>query len=98
MESGWTRWIFEQYEVPFTVVYPQRLDAGDLRKDFDVLVFVSGAIPPVSTGNRQGGPAMGGGPGGGPGGGDNLAGVPEEYRSWTGRVTAETTIPQLMRS
>ncbi|HET9065455.1 MAG TPA: M14 metallopeptidase family protein [Gemmatimonadales bacterium] len=87
MSSGWTRWIFEQYQVPFEVVYPQRLDAGDLRKDYDVLVFVDGAIPPVTSRTRPGG--FGGR------GGDNAASIPEEYRNRTGRVTAETTIPAL---
>ena len=37
--SGWTRWLFEQYEFPFEVVYPKALDAGDLNSRFDVLVF-----------------------------------------------------------
>ncbi|MEO8479414.1 MAG: peptidase, partial [Gemmatimonadota bacterium] len=86
MSSGWTRWIFEQYEVPFTVVYPQRLDAGDLRKDFDVLVFVDGAIPPATSRAR---------PGGFGGGGNNSATLPEEYRNRTGSITADTTIPAL---
>src|SRR5262245_50258690 len=27
MPSGWTRWILEQFEFPFTVIYPQTLDA-----------------------------------------------------------------------
>ncbi|MBO0859672.1 MAG: peptidase, partial [Chloracidobacterium sp.] len=43
--SGWTRWLFEQFEFPYTVVYPQTLDAGDLINKFDVIVFVTGAIP-----------------------------------------------------
>ena len=30
MPSGWTRWLLEQYEFPFQVVYPKALDAGDL--------------------------------------------------------------------
>ena len=45
MPSGWTRWIFEQYEFPFEVVFPQTLDAGNLNSKFDVLVFVDGGIP-----------------------------------------------------
>jgi len=42
--SGWTRWLFEQYEFPFEVVYPPALDAGDLKSKFDVLVLTDGAI------------------------------------------------------
>jgi len=42
--SGWTRWLFEQYEFPFEVVYPPALDAGDLKSRFDVLVLTDGAI------------------------------------------------------
>ena len=45
MPSGWTRWLLEQFEFPFEVVYPQTLDAGNLNAKFDVLVFVDGAIP-----------------------------------------------------
>src|SRR5262249_59623046 len=49
MPSGWIRWMFEQYEFPFEVVYPKALDAGDLNSRFDVLVFVGGAIPPAPS-------------------------------------------------
>jgi len=45
MPSGWTRWIMEQFEIPFDLVFPQALDAGGLRDRYDVLVFVDGAIP-----------------------------------------------------
>ena len=30
MPSGWTRWLLEQFEFPFEVVFPQALDAGNL--------------------------------------------------------------------
>jgi hypothetical protein len=43
MPSGWTRWLFEKYEFPFQIVRPQRLDAGKLEKDFDVIVFPDAA-------------------------------------------------------
>src|SRR5271154_4923918 len=87
MPSGWTRWIFEQYEFPFEVVYPQMLDAGNLKSRFDVLVFPDGAM-------RAGGGGRGGGGGGGRGGADPQN-VPEEYRGWLGRITEEKTIPQI---
>jgi len=54
MPSGWTRWLFEQYEFPFEVVYPATIQAGDLNAKFDVLVFPSrggfgGAAPSVDS-------------------------------------------------
>ena len=61
MTSGWTRWLFEQYEFPFEVVYPPALDAGDLKSKFDVLVLTDGAI---RLGGGEGGRG-GGGAGGG---------------------------------
>ncbi len=46
--SGWTRWVLEQFEFPFETVFAPRLDAGNLRDQFDVLIFVTGAFPPAS--------------------------------------------------
>ena len=92
IESGWTRWILEQFEFPFTRVYAPEIDGGSLNAKYDVLIFVNGAIP--STGSGQ---APGGGGRGGRGGsaGPNPEDVPAEYRSQIGRVTAERTIPQI---
>ena len=80
MDAGWARWILEQFEFPFERVFAQRLDAGDLNKNFDVIVFVSGAIPEVGGQLR---PLP------------EIPDLPEEYRTHVGRVTAERTIPQL---
>jgi len=87
--SGWVRWLMEQYHFPFKVVYPQEFDAGDLKSKYDVIVFVGGAIPQATAGGRRGG----GGGGGGFGFGQQD--VPAQYTAWTGRVTAEKTVPQL---
>ncbi len=84
MPSGWTRWIMEQYQFPFDLIYSKELDATDLRKKYDVIVFVGGAIPAVgrNTGrNLQPKPDE----------------VPAEYRKTLGRITADTTIPQLKK-
>jgi hypothetical protein len=88
MPSGWTRWLFEQFEFPFEVVYPQTLDAGDLKSKFDVLLFTDGAARFGSGGGRGGG---------GAGGQPNADSVPIEFRGWLGRITAEKTIPQLKK-
>ena len=87
MPSGWTRWILEQHEFPFTVVYPPRLDAGNLRQDFDVLVFVDGAIPSAAGGAGAGGGGFGQPPA--------PESIPAEFRTQLGRVTVDRTVPQL---
>ncbi|MGE5418959.1 MAG: M14 family zinc carboxypeptidase, partial [Chloroflexota bacterium] len=38
MDGGWTRYIFDTYRIPFTVVHPQELEKTDLSK-FDVIVL-----------------------------------------------------------
>jgi hypothetical protein len=93
MPSGWTRWILEQYECPFTVVYPPTLDAGDLASQFDVLIFVTGAIPALRAERAGGG--SGGDTGEGFGRMPNPNELPEEFRGWLGNITPNKTIPQL---
>ena len=91
MPSGHNRWLFEQFEFPYTVVYPQTLDQGNLASKFDVIVFQGGAIPAVNP--QQGG----GGFGRGFGREVDPNTLPAEFRGWTGRVTADKTIPQLKK-
>jgi hypothetical protein len=85
-QSGWTRWLLEQFEFPFEVVYPQRLDAGDLIDDFDVLIFESGAVAPEldRAGNVR---AQADQP--------DPQSIPERYRERLGAITSDVTIPQL---
>ena len=86
MASGWARWLLEQYEFPFEVVFPPRLDAGNLRADYDVLVFVGGAIPlqdrPPQDEFQFFAPP-------------SPEEVPEEYRGRLGSVTVAKTVPYL---
>jgi hypothetical protein len=89
MESGWTRWILEQFEFPFERVFAPRLDNGNLNAAYDVLIFPNGGIPAAPGGGR------GGRGGGGRGAGPDASDIPQEYRSQLGRVTAETTLPQI---
>ena len=85
MPSGWTRWLLEQFQFPFEVVYAPTLDAGNLNAKYDVIVFVDGAVP-----ERDGG-------GGGGFGGESptAAAIPAEYRGWLGNVTVAKTVPQI---
>ncbi|HEY2434868.1 MAG TPA: M14 family metallopeptidase [Vicinamibacterales bacterium] len=86
-ESGWTRWILEQFEFPFARVYAPELDGGNLNAKYDVLILPQGAVPAAGGGGR-------GGRGGG-GGAVDAIDIPAEYRSQLGRITAETTVPQI---
>lgn len=100
INSGWIRWMMEQYHFPFKVVYPQEIDGGDLKSKYDVIVFVNGAIPGINGGRRGGGAVTVGGNAGFGGGGGAFAGrgqeeVPAEFKTWTGRITAEKSVPQL---
>jgi hypothetical protein len=81
MPSGWVRFVFEQFEFPYTLVFPQELDAGNLRAKYDIIVFPDGAI-------REGG-------GRGFGRQPQPEQIPEEWRNRLGSITPEKTIPQL---
>jgi hypothetical protein len=85
IESGWTRWILEQFEFPFSRVFAPELDAGNLNAKYDVLIFVNGAIPS----------GQGTGRGGRGGGAVEPVDVPAEYRAQLGRMTIETTLPKI---
>jgi hypothetical protein len=86
MPSGWTRWLLEQKQIPFDVVYAPQLDAGDLRAKYDAIILVDGAIPARD------------GQGGGFGGGDaprSPESVPAEFRAALGNTSVARTVPQL---
>lgn len=88
IDSGWIRWLFEQFEFPYRVVYPPSLDSDDLSQQFDVLVFPGGAMPRPRAQN-QGRFRMFSPP--------NPEEVPAEYRGRLGNVTIDKTIPRLLR-
>ena len=50
MPSGWTRWLLEQFDFDFELVFAPDLDAGNLNDRLDVLVFMSSAIPSAQPG------------------------------------------------
>ena len=88
MPAGWTRWIFDQYEFPYEIVYPKMLDAGDLRAKFDVIVLTDGAYRRAGTGGR----------GGGAGFANRIPDdVPQEYQASLGRISDEKTVPQIKK-
>jgi hypothetical protein len=96
MPSGWTRWLLEQFEFPFEVVFPQALDAGNLASRFDVIIFPSGVGPSAGGGGRGGRGGAGGGGGRG-GGGAGAPNIPAQYQNQLGAYTAAQTGPHLKK-
>ncbi|HTK29007.1 MAG TPA: M14 metallopeptidase family protein [Vicinamibacterales bacterium] len=87
MPSGWVRWLMEQYEFPYELVFPQALDAGNLRAKFDAIVLPDGAVREPGSGGR-----------GGEGGNQpKAADIPAEWRDRLGHITAEKTLPQFKK-
>jgi Zinc carboxypeptidase len=82
MPSGWTRWLLEQFEFPFEVVFQKTLDEGNLAAKFDVLIFVDGAIP-MSDGTGGGQPRP--------------ETIPAEFRDRLGTVSVSRTVPELRK-
>ena len=81
MPSGHTRWLLEQFEFSFDVIYPRTVDAGNLNAKYDVILLPSGAVPREGQGRGFGSVA------------DTL--VPTEYRNRLGRFTAAQSVPAL---
>jgi hypothetical protein len=87
MASGWTRWLLEQFEFPFEVVFPPQLDGGNLNDKYDVLIFVGGAIPREDRDTGRGESRYFAQP--------KPEEVPEEFRSRLGRLSVAKTVPLL---
>ena len=43
ISSGWMRFVFEQFEFPYEVVFARDIDNSDLNAKYDVLIFPDGA-------------------------------------------------------
>jgi hypothetical protein len=83
MDEGWTRLMFEQFNVSFKSIMDAELKAGGLEANYDVIVLPNDSVQAM-TGDR---PAGGGGGQGGPGGGQGgppADTTPPEYRSGFG--------------
>ena len=57
MDEGWTRWLFDEFEIPYVTVRNESLRAGDLSSFLDVLV-----IPSISPRQLERGRAPGSAP------------------------------------
>jgi hypothetical protein len=78
--SGWTRFLLENFEFYFELVYPPLLDRGNLASRFDVLIFADDGIPSSDPTN---------------GSLDVARDIPDQYRSQLGNITLTRTVPRL---
>lgn len=65
MDEGWTRWVLEQYEVPYKSVFNKEVKQGSLNEAFDVIILPDlrestiikgipeGSIPPEYAGGIE---------------------------------------------
>ena len=85
MDEGWTRLMFEQFDVPFTSIMDAEIRAGGLDARYDVIVLPADSLAAM-TGERPAAGDEGGRGGGGRGGGrgGNPDDIPPEYRSGFG--------------
>ena len=89
MPSGWVRWLMEQYHFQADVIYPKSIDAGKLRDKYDVIVFVTRAIPAITKepvdeweGSRKE---------------PKPEETPAQYQNTLGKITPEKSIPELKK-
>ncbi len=89
MSSGWVRWLMEQYHFNADIIYPKAIDAGDLRKKYDVIIFVTRGIPPIGkevldeweADRKEPKPEE----------------IPAEYHNAMGKITPDKSIPELKK-
>jgi hypothetical protein len=53
-DEGWTRWLLEQFEFPYTSVHDPDVKAGSLRDRFDVLIIPSMSTNAIVEGHQKG--------------------------------------------
>jgi hypothetical protein len=54
MDEGWTRWVLEQYEFPYTTLRDKDIRSGGLRAKFDVILLPDASYESMTTGLAAG--------------------------------------------
>ncbi|MEO6949087.1 MAG: peptidase, partial [Ginsengibacter sp.] len=88
MPSGWVRWLLEQFNFKYDLIYPKDIDKGNLIAKYDVILLMSEGMPqPFATGKdtasfseREF---------------KEDKDIPEKFRYMTGSISNKKSIPQL---
>ncbi|MDH3223287.1 MAG: M14 family zinc carboxypeptidase [Gemmatimonadota bacterium] len=54
MIAGWTRWMFDRHGMAYDSLHNERMRAGSLEDDYDVLIFQSQSNESITSGNEPG--------------------------------------------
>jgi len=54
MDEGWTRWLLEQYEFPYTTIHNAEIKAGDLKSRYDVIIIPDMSPERIIEGRKKG--------------------------------------------
>jgi hypothetical protein len=54
MDEGWTRWIFDNWEFPYTTIHDEEIRNGDLKEKYDVIVLTNITSKRIIDGHREG--------------------------------------------
>jgi hypothetical protein len=86
ISSGWMRFVFDQFEFPYDVVFANDIDTGDLSSKYDVLILPDGATLSSTQDSattfqfrRQ----------------PDAESIPAEWRSHLGSITTEKSLPRI---
>ena len=55
MDAGWTRYVFDTYQIPFTILHPDQFPKTKLAEEFDVIIFPDNDKSILMTGKRKSG-------------------------------------------
>ncbi|MFO7669238.1 MAG: M14 family zinc carboxypeptidase [Bacteroidales bacterium] len=55
MDAGWTRFLFDSYHIPYTVLHPEEMAGADLAGDYDVVIFPDNDKSILMTGKQKSG-------------------------------------------
>jgi hypothetical protein len=55
MDAGWTRFLFDAYHLPYTVLHPEQVPGADLDGMFDVVIFPDNDKSVLMTGKQKSG-------------------------------------------
>lgn len=50
IDEGWTRWLLEQYEFPYTSIHDKDIRTGNLNARFDVIIIPSASVAAIVQG------------------------------------------------